>query len=421
MAISKIKVGNTEHELQTTIANVSGLQTALDGKLPKSGGTMNDGATIKLSTYGSRFVTLSGNSITADMSNETGGWAGNFAAVKDPSGATTSMLGWYGSATGLNHIYMGGTYSDPFLKFTPQGQFTFKNTPRVGTKDIALKSDIPSFTASPDCPNGSVYIGAKGSVLLKGNDGIHVTTNEDGSVISITPIGLGSGGTDTNTTYDLSASKNSTNGNAKINLTAGGSGSGTDSVTIKGTGGTTVTTDANGVVTINSPTSSSGGSTVSSEMPLISFTGTSYSSGTPYLYEGDTMYLHLKKIGGGAFQLGDRLELCALRQSCRSQKEQNAGEIRYRLRALFTQDITQDIIDNADENIAFAISGNAKYAPQLFCNDSTSEKRCSSSTIHIRVRRPIYTENGKEYNAKFSNLITLEKTYTIEAPVITIK
>ena len=36
MAISKIKVGNTEHELQTTIPNVSGLQGALDNKAPKS-------------------------------------------------------------------------------------------------------------------------------------------------------------------------------------------------------------------------------------------------------------------------------------------------------------------------------------------------------------------------------------------------
>ena len=38
MAISKIKVGSTEHELQTTIANVSGLQGELDGKATKSEG-----------------------------------------------------------------------------------------------------------------------------------------------------------------------------------------------------------------------------------------------------------------------------------------------------------------------------------------------------------------------------------------------
>ena len=38
MAISKINVNGTEHELQTTIANVSGLQSALDGKAASSHG-----------------------------------------------------------------------------------------------------------------------------------------------------------------------------------------------------------------------------------------------------------------------------------------------------------------------------------------------------------------------------------------------
>ena len=60
--------------------------------------------------------------------------------------------------------------------------------------------------------------------------------------------------TDTNTTYDLAAPASKTNGNVTINLTAGGSGSGTDSVTIKGANGTSVTTDANGVVIVTSAT-----------------------------------------------------------------------------------------------------------------------------------------------------------------------
>lgn len=212
MAISKIQVGNTEHEIQTTIGNVSGLQSALDGKLSKSGGMMNDGATIKLSTYGTRYVTLSGNSITADMSNETGGWAGNFASVKDPSGATTSMLGWYGNASGLTHIYMGGTYSDPFMKMTPAGQFTFKNAPKVGSTDVALKTDIPSVpTKTSDLENDS-----------------------------------GFKTTDTNTTYTFATNKNATNGSAQLRLTAGGSGSGNQIVQVIGANGIKVQTNASG-------------------------------------------------------------------------------------------------------------------------------------------------------------------------------
>ena len=56
--------------------------------------------------------------------------------------------------------------------------------------------------------------------------------------------------TDKNTTYDLGATSSSTNGNVKINLT--GSNSTTDSVSIKGSGATTVTTDSNGVITVSS-------------------------------------------------------------------------------------------------------------------------------------------------------------------------
>lgn len=95
--------------------------------LPLAGGEMNDGATIKLSLYGNRSLTISGNSIMADMSSATGGWAGAFASVKDPTGTETTMLGWYGGTSGLTHIFMGGTYSDPAMKMTKAGVFTFKN------------------------------------------------------------------------------------------------------------------------------------------------------------------------------------------------------------------------------------------------------------------------------------------------------
>ncbi len=54
--------------------------------------------------------------------------------------------------------------------------------------------------------------------------------------------------TDNNTTYDLGASASATNGNVKINLT--GSDSTTDAVSVKGSGSVTVTSDANGVITV---------------------------------------------------------------------------------------------------------------------------------------------------------------------------
>ena len=125
-----------------TIANVDNLQTTLDSKLAKSGGQLNTNATLKFDTYGDRFLTISGNSISVDMSATDGGWAGNFASVKDPVGDTTTMLGWYGGTGGLNHIFMGGTYSDPAMKMTKDGQFTFKKAPKVGSDTVALQSAV---------------------------------------------------------------------------------------------------------------------------------------------------------------------------------------------------------------------------------------------------------------------------------------
>ena len=139
-----VKTGSNITNTSGTISLSKDNVTTALGYTPvsKAGDTLLDGATLKFSTYGTRFITISGNSISADMSNETGGWSGTFASVKDPSGATTSMLGWFGGATGLTHIFMGGSYDDPFMKFTSDGQFTFKKTPKVGTASLALASEV---------------------------------------------------------------------------------------------------------------------------------------------------------------------------------------------------------------------------------------------------------------------------------------
>lgn len=136
---------------QATNGSVTGgisLKNHTHSYLPLSGGSLNQNATITLNMYGTRKLVISGNSISADMSSETGGWAGNFASVKDPSGTTTTMLGWYGSASGLTHIFMGGTYSDPALKMTGAGQFTFKSTPYVGSTLVSLANHTHSGYAA---------------------------------------------------------------------------------------------------------------------------------------------------------------------------------------------------------------------------------------------------------------------------------
>lgn len=56
MAIKKIKIGNTEHEIQTTITNVDGLQDVLDEKVPATttvnGKALSENITLTASDVG---------------------------------------------------------------------------------------------------------------------------------------------------------------------------------------------------------------------------------------------------------------------------------------------------------------------------------------------------------------------------------
>jgi hypothetical protein len=105
----------------------------------------------------------------------------------------------------------------------------------------------------------------------------------------------------TNTTYDLSAPANKSNGSVTLDLKAGGSGSGTDSVTIKGDGDTTVTTDASGNIIISS-TDNNTHYTASMHAGAASSTSNSTSAVTdPYLIlrENSTNRSQIKIQGTG--------------------------------------------------------------------------------------------------------------------------
>lgn len=144
-------IASSEYVNNSVDTITSALQSKADDNkvVHLSGANMNDGATIKFSTYGNRFVTISGNSIVADMSKTTGGWAGSFASVKDPVADDTTMLGWYGGTSGLTYIYMGGTYSTPMMKMTKAGDFTFAKPVVVGapTDDTTTSKQVDTVGA----------------------------------------------------------------------------------------------------------------------------------------------------------------------------------------------------------------------------------------------------------------------------------
>ena len=155
--------------------------------------TLPVNATLKLNTYGTRFLTLSGNNISADMSNETGGWAGAFASVKDPSGTTTTMLGWYGGST-LTHIYMGGAYNDPYMKMTAAGLFTFKNQVTInaaqGTAPLAVTSTTVNTNLNADLLDGkhASDFQPAGNYLTSESDTLQTVTNRGNTTTNVIKI-----------------------------------------------------------------------------------------------------------------------------------------------------------------------------------------------------------------------------------------
>ena len=277
VAQSTLSVGSATKATQdgsgNTITATYALKNSLNNYLPLAGGTMAQEATIKLNTYGTRFLTISGNSISADMSNETGGWAGSFASVKAPGGTTTTMLGWYGGATGLTHIYMGGAYNDPAMKMDASGNFTFKNLVSLsgGLQTNILKIPTSSGGSTFGMGSSGQVLKTNGSTVYWGSDNntTYTFTNKAatlswGTAVTIATVGgtditvqlPSNPNTDTHYTTHLyagsgtAANAATTNGNTKLTVTDNSTVR--NSITIKGTGATTVTSDANGVITINS-------------------------------------------------------------------------------------------------------------------------------------------------------------------------
>ena len=113
--------------------------------------------------------------------------------------------------------------------------------------DKAYKHSQTAHAPSNAQANVIESVKVNGTALIPSSKAVNITvptkvsdfTNDKGYISSYT-----------NTTYSLGATASATNGNAKINLT--GSDSSTKSVTIKGSGATSVTTDASGVVTVSS-------------------------------------------------------------------------------------------------------------------------------------------------------------------------
>ena len=76
---------------------------------------------LKFVSNGNRYLRLSDGGLRWDFSDVTTGHAHNWLGVTEPDGSSYTGMGVYGTADGLNYIYLGGSYTSPWMVLTPSG------------------------------------------------------------------------------------------------------------------------------------------------------------------------------------------------------------------------------------------------------------------------------------------------------------
>ena len=149
-------------------------------------------------------------------------------------------------------------------------------------------------------------------------------------------------------------------------------------------------------------------------LPSIRFVG--FSTNTGSFFAPDEWHFTIEVLGGGRLRLGDYFELCVMRTCKRPQSDRNAGFKRQRLRR-----IARKVIRDTEFKYLTLVVASEEES-QLFKNDrnDVSIGSCRSN-IYLRLKRPFLDENGKENFAKFSNVITLQKSYDFETRHLSIK
>ena len=128
--------------------------------------------------------------------------------------------------------------------------------------------------------------------------------------------------------------------------------------------------------------------------------------------------LTVEIVGGGALQVGDKLQICARR----TYGYKDAMEQPYRKQKLRCQQeyvITEEDLDKR----FLTITTDDSIDEWLFHNDrrQTSAYFDCSSAFYMRIKRITKYAADKECDAIFSNIITVWKTYNKETKEVNIK
>lgn len=152
----------------------------------------------------------------------------------------------------------------------------------------------------------------------------------------------------------------------------------------------------------------------SAEMPIIRFLGLSSDNGQ--LQNPTEWRFTVEVVGGGTLLVGDYLELCAMRTCKRPESDASAGKKRQRLRKLYST----MVLSTQNKKVRLDIP--AEEAGLLYKNDrKLVETGDCRSPIYLRIKRPFLDANGNENFAIFSNVIRLEKSYSLNYRSISVK
>ena len=160
------------------------------------------------------------------------------------------------------------------------------------------------------------------------------------------------------------------------------------------------------------------------EMPQIRFGSAIYTNIGKIVDDENPLKLMVEIVGGGPLQVGDMLQICVKRTY--GYKKGNLTSYRkQKLRQQCSYYITQEDIGKR----FISISTEGEVAGWLFKNDRNSTTPNGSeidtlSAFYLRIKRPIYKETSDGYvpiDAKFSNIITVWKTYNLNTNQVSIK
>ena len=155
--------------------------------------------------------------------------------------------------------------------------------------------------------------------------------------------------------------------------------------------------------------------TLEPTMPMIRVGSVADIDGTMMISATNPLIFSVEIIHG-QLQVGDQVQICTRQLFTYDQGRRR----KMRLRKQWYTEIT---LDNVNNRFIFVSVGEetGNKTQRLFKTNSLSNSTKTLSPLYIRVRRPVFNENGSEVSGLFSNVITMWKRYDRSTSKIYIK